>query len=106
MHIPVAQARRGLQRGWRPLGYAKPAAYDSGTTERDHNISRTASVVREWRSDSTAAQQSSRQQGLHIPSPICDQVDGHALPHDAIDEPVGLEKHLPVVLITQAAQFL
>jgi choline dehydrogenase-like flavoprotein len=51
----------------------------------------------------TATEQSARQQGLHIASPIGEKVNGHPLPNDPIDQPVGFEEYLPVLLITEAA---
>ena len=103
MHIPVAEARRGFGRGGRTASDAKPAANNLGTAERNHGVSRTAKVASAPNDGLTATEQSARQQGLHIASPIGDQVNGHPLPNDPVDQPVGLEEYLPVLLITEAA---
>lgn len=49
------------------------------------------------------AEQSSGQQGLHIPPAIKDEVDDDLLALDSVDYPVGLEDSLAVFLEPSAA---
>ncbi len=78
--------RRELRSGWTQLISPKrPVAKD--------------------RNGSSAAKQSAREQRLHIPPSIGDEVDRDLLPNDTIDQPVGLEEYLPVFLVAQRMEF-
>jgi hypothetical protein len=53
----------------------------------------------------SSTEQSSGQQGLHIPPSIDDEIDDDLPAHDAVDHPVGLEHSLAVFLDAQSRKF-
>jgi hypothetical protein len=62
-------------------------------------------VATDWRGSSTA-KESPREQGLHIPTAIGDDVNNDLPSDKAIDKPIWLEEDLTKFLVTQPAEFL
>lgn len=53
----------------------------------------------------SSAEQTASQQGLHVPTPIDDEVDDDLPADDTVDHAVGLERSLAVLLDAQCHKF-
>jgi hypothetical protein len=54
----------------------------------------------------STAKQSSRQQPLHVASPVGDEIDNYLPFNDAINWPIRLENDLPILSITKRSEFI